>query len=503
MQPSGDPSPLGFLDQARFFRWQFRRLGAEVTLAKNRLRHDAVNVVFGAHLGFDPALRERNSCVFVNLEQLGAGGKPVDEAYLRLLSTSAVIDYDVANCTTYTATPAAVPVIGFGHAPYLRQAVEVPIERRPIDILFFGAVNERRSRLIAQIEGAGRIVAAPPSLLFSAERDAYIAQSKVVFNCHYYDTARFEQARVFHCLSLGTPVVSERAASTAPPAQFEDSVFWVATDGIAEFFAHRFGAPGFADEARDRLAAFPRHDVLEPFAHALALGAGHHTRRTAVAAAAPWRPTRLHIGSGKDYKPGWFNVDILSSAQPDAVIDLAQAQRWPLRVDSELAGPVELLAGGLDVVYANNVLEHVGDLPQLMTNCLALLREGGEMQIEVPFERAPTAWQDPTHVRALNEHSWIYYCEWFWYLGWFEHRFRMAQLTYLDGRLAECGIDAAHYMRVKLVKVPTTMAERTQARTMRADFGGVPDDELPLAMRPRQVVPVRLLDAAPSPPVTS
>ena len=34
-------------------------MGAQVSLAKNRLRHDAVNFVFGAHLGFDPAQRER------------------------------------------------------------------------------------------------------------------------------------------------------------------------------------------------------------------------------------------------------------------------------------------------------------------------------------------------------------------------------------------------------------------------------------------------------------
>ena len=31
-------------------------------------------------------------------------------------------------------------------------------------------------------------------------------------------------------------------------------------------------------------------------------------------------------------------------------------------------------------------------------------------------------------------------------------------------------------MRVKLVKVATTLVERTLARTMRADFGGLPDD---------------------------
>ena len=97
VQPAGDVSPLGFLDQARFFRYQFRRLGAQVSIGKNRLRHDAVNYIFGAHLGFDAPLRERHSCVFVNLEQLGEGGKPVAAWYLELLASSAVVDYEASN----------------------------------------------------------------------------------------------------------------------------------------------------------------------------------------------------------------------------------------------------------------------------------------------------------------------------------------------------------------------------------------------------------------------
>ena len=119
-----------------------------------------------------------------------------------------------------------------------------------------------------------------------------------------------------------------------------------------------------------------------------------------------------------------------------------------------------------------------------MSNCLALLREGGEMLIEVPFERANTAWQDPTHVRAMNSNSWIYYADWFWYLGWFDWRFHIKQLVYLDATLKECGEGAAHFMRVSLIKVATTLSEKMTARTMQAGFGGVPDD-LPADVRPR------------------
>ena len=97
MQPAGYVHSLGLLDQARYVRYQLRRLGATVTLAKNRLREDSLNIVFGAHLGFPEDWCRRHACIFINLEQLGDGGAAVSEAYMKLLRSSAVADYDASN----------------------------------------------------------------------------------------------------------------------------------------------------------------------------------------------------------------------------------------------------------------------------------------------------------------------------------------------------------------------------------------------------------------------
>ena len=102
---------------------------------------------------------------------------------------------------------------------------------------------------------------------------------------------------------------------------------------------------------------------------------------------------------------------------------------------------------------------------------------GGAFSIEVPYEKALTAWQDPTHLRALNENSWLYYTDWFWYLGWFEHRFELVKSQWLDANVQPCNKDGAAFMRVTLRKIATTPRERTTARTMRADFGGLDSDE--------------------------
>ena len=172
MQPSGYVHSMGLLDPALYLHHQMQRLGVAATIAKNRLMHDAVNIVFGAHLGFDPVLRSQYSCLFMNLEQLGAGGAAVAPSYLALLRGSAVVDYDAANINMYAADPLDVPLISFAYAPYLRASAEssLPLAERPIDVLFFGSMNERRRKLMEAVEAAG--VSSPPFAARSMARSA-------------------------------------------------------------------------------------------------------------------------------------------------------------------------------------------------------------------------------------------------------------------------------------------------------------------------------------------
>jgi SAM-dependent methyltransferase len=479
-QPSGYVHSLGLLDQARYFRYQFTRLGAKVTIAKNRLRHDAVNFVFGAHLGFEAAQRERQAVIVVNLEQLGDGGAQVSDAYRQLLASSAVVDYDAANRPAYSKHPDDVPLVPLLHAPYLAPASPLPLEQRPIDLLFFGSLNERRVRWLDRVRAAGRTVKVLDTALYGAERDAWIMKSKAVLNAHFYESSRFEQARVAHCLSLGTPVISERTPRTRPHAAFEDCVFWLEGDQLEQFFSEDFDTPAFHELGRAVLARFAEFDPIEAYADLLAFAAGFARAHAERKPATPWQPTRINLGSGKDYKSGWLNLDVLDRTHPDLLLDLAGDIALPHEAISSTAGPVRLAAGSVSLINANNVLEHVPDLPALMTNCLALLADGGEFHIEVPYERAPTAWQDPTHVRAMNENSWLYYTDWFWYLGWFEHRFAIDSSAYLDMQLKPCAKDVGAFMRLVLRKVATTDAERTTARTMQSDLR-LPDDAVDAA----------------------
>ena len=203
VQPAGYVHSLGLLDPALYLRHQLGRLGIEVSLGKNRLREDAVNVVLGAHLGFAPRLRERHACVFLNLEQIGSGGASLAPRYLELLKTSPTADCDPDNVGGYASDPGLVPVLPFFHAPYLCPQEPSALQDRPIELLFFGGLNERRVRLIERVRACGRTVHVLTTPLFGPERDSLVRQARAVLNCHFYETARFESIRVVDDNYLG------------------------------------------------------------------------------------------------------------------------------------------------------------------------------------------------------------------------------------------------------------------------------------------------------------
>ena len=475
IQPVGYVHSLVFLDTARYFRHQFRKAGHEVIISKNRVRADCVNVVFGAHLGFPTEWGGRYCIVLVNLEQLGAGGAVMPEAYLNLLKRYPVIDYRADNRPNYrhSGDVDKVPLVEFHHAPYLSSSPSERLRDRPIDLLFIGSMNERRHGVIERIRSTGVDVAVFDHPMYGPERAEFVQPAKAVINIPFYDTGTFEQVRAFGVLSLGTPLVSIRSQTV--PTVHQNAVMWVDDFELETYFANKFNTEAWHREAEETLSCWARTDGFENF-RAVETHCRAAWQVFAYAETSVWRPQRLNLGSGKDYMPGWLNVDILDRAEPDLVLDLSKTLDLPLMTTSRDGQHIELQESSLDLVYANNVLEHVGDLPTLMTNALTLLKEGGVFLIEVPYERAQTAWQDPTHVRAMNENSWLYYTDWFWYLGWFSHRFSIQTFVWLDARLAECDQTRAAFMRLELVKVETSPQERVRARTLCADFGRIPED---------------------------
>lgn len=88
----------------------------------------------------------------------------------------------------------------------------------------------------------------------------------------------------------------------------------------------------------------------------------------------------LNLGCGQYPIEGALNVDAMPSAKADIILDL--------NTSGEL---LTLPNGHYDKIIMSHVLEHVRDVFQVMKECHALLRPGGEMHICVPhFSRGFT-----------------------------------------------------------------------------------------------------------------
>jgi SAM-dependent methyltransferase len=143
-------------------------------------------------------------------------------------------------------------------------------------------------------------------------------------------------------------------------------------------------------------------------------------------------PNKINMGSGKDFREDFLNLDLHPVWKPDIVYDLnlpfpeTDGQVF----QTERFGAVAIRKGSFSRIVAHDVLEHMRELVVFMGSCLDLLEVDGLFHILVPHDLSHGAWQDPTHVRAFNERSWMYYTEWFWYLGWSETRFVLDRLEF-------------------------------------------------------------------------
>ncbi|WP_432535517.1 glycosyltransferase [Kineococcus arenarius] len=269
VQPEGYVHSSALADPMRYVRHQLEQLGVGVTEALNELSPTAVNLVLGAHLGFDTSWLDRADCVVVNLEQLGRDASSWPAEYVELLRRAVVVDYHPDNRHAYRdpAHVDDVPLISFGHAPYLwTTESEVPLAQRPVDLLFVGSLTRRRLAVFERLNAAGVRLHVPAGPVYGRERDALVRSAKAVLNVGAYDSPRFEQVRASLVLSCGTPLVSERRGDlTGVDAPFADVVEWFDLDEAVDRLRADVRSSEHLRRAEERVRAFRAVDPHEQY----------------------------------------------------------------------------------------------------------------------------------------------------------------------------------------------------------------------------------------------
>lgn len=103
---------------------------------------------------------------------------------------------------------------------------------------------------------------------------------------------------------------------------------------------------------------------------------------------------KLDIACGKNKKPGFIGVDIWDGA--DIVADLEKFP-WPFADNS------------VDEIFCSHYIEHTPDLISFANELYRIMKVGAKAEIIAPYYSSIRAWQDPTHLRAISENTFLYF----------------------------------------------------------------------------------------------
>jgi SAM-dependent methyltransferase len=476
VKPPGVVHAEALTELAQCVHFGLRRLGLAAFYRESPDR-PCRQIIFGAHL-----LDERGvaalppDAIIYNSEQIQADSPWLSGAYCAALRRHAVWDYSAENVSRAVKLGVAtVRHVPLGYVPELSR---IAAANEDIDVLFYGSINERRRAVLQALETAGLKVVALFGV-YGEERDRAIARAKVVLSVHFYEAKIFEIVRVAYLLTNAKAVVAECGTGTMIEPDLREAIAGVPYDGLVDaclqMVRRRDQRQTLAARGHRLFARRKEEELLARCPEIEQALMAHSLQRPAPVQTA--LPSTLHLGSGKDFREDCFNVDVNSAWAPDAVLDIAAPDLIGSIVETQRFGRVRLAPDSFDAAIANDVLEHIVDLATAMSNILRLLKPRGTFDILVPHDLSHGAWQDPTHVRAFNERSWLYYTDWHWYLGWTEARFdlldQQVQLSPYGLELQGAGRTleeilraprAVDSLRVRLCKRSLQESERSQAR---------------------------------------
>lgn len=105
---------------------------------------------------------------------------------------------------------------------------------------------------------------------------------------------------------------------------------------------------------------------------------------------------KVELACGDRKHEGYIGVDIVPLPGVDIVHDL-EKYPWPFEDNS------------IDDVIIEHFVEHVKDLMAFMNELYRVMKPGARCFIIAPYYTSVRAWQDPTHVNAISEATFIYY----------------------------------------------------------------------------------------------
>lgn len=213
----------------------FEFLGGTAPLVRSRSDLGGrLPIIFGANIIAEArqALVPSGSIV-VNLEQITEGTDWVPRHYIQLLRRYPVFEFSIRNLDAARRLHriADIHLLQIGYEPVLTRIPRA--EHHDIDVLFAGALNERRLAVLNRLRARGLRVGSM-ARTYGPERDQVLARAKIVLNIHYHDIVGFEIVRMSYLLANRKCIVSEGTPDDIEAAPYAGAIRFVTIDGFEQ-----------------------------------------------------------------------------------------------------------------------------------------------------------------------------------------------------------------------------------------------------------------------------
>lgn len=250
IKPENYEHSMAFWELAELLQYSLRDLNHTAEIQFNKTDSNARNIILGFHfLEIKFAKQVPKNTILVNLEQfLGNLQWPehFHRNFLDWTKSFEIWDYSPQNIDAFKK-------IGLTNVKYLKIGYQKELTRiqknviQDIDVLFYGSINERRSRVLDAIKSHGLNVHVVYGS-YGKARDDLIGKSKIVLNLHYYESQIFEVIRVFYLLCNSITVVGEINETTEVTEPFKNAISGVKYENLVETCAYLASNSELANE---------------------------------------------------------------------------------------------------------------------------------------------------------------------------------------------------------------------------------------------------------------
>lgn len=156
------------------------------------------------------------------------------DRYLDILRNAyAVFDYSPININYFSEDPAIAPKLFYMPIDFCGRLAEMHAgsTEKEYDVLFYGAVNDRRKRYLDRIGESCRLKIITDK--FGDELYAEMKKAKLIVNIHFYENALLETTRLYEILSVcDSLIISECSTDPLEDERLEGLVDFVDVDDV-------------------------------------------------------------------------------------------------------------------------------------------------------------------------------------------------------------------------------------------------------------------------------